>query len=194
MQIQWCQQSGYFNGGVVRLIPCKLMRGEGESWDSQRAIIHYQRKIIDAAINILWRLFHGLVGRDLTSQTHKKKSQNQAITYYTTNRGARTMTDTHPKGQMLPLGSVLGVWTQALGWQHNEVHHCASVVAFLAILWVSEAQTLIGSELAHIHIGWEPDTCHLFLDVHGKCWKLAYCCSKYCQIFLLLVAIPCIYF
>ena len=37
---------------------------------------------------------------------------------------------------MMPIGLVPGAIPWALGWRHQEVHHCVNEVATLAILWV----------------------------------------------------------
>ena len=86
-----------------------------------------------AAIYGLQRLFHGLVGRDLTSKNHKKEEPQTSYSY-TTQCGARTQTDTPWKGHMMHHGLLPVIQTQALGWRRHQVHLCASKDVTLTIL------------------------------------------------------------
>ena len=53
----------------------------------------------------------------------------------------------------MPLGLVPRVRTQALDWQHQEVHHCAIAVAGRRFCEYSRQRALFGSKLARVWAG-----------------------------------------
>ena len=77
------------------------------------------------------------------------KEEQKSNYYCTTQCRAQALTRTPSKGYKMCLGLVPWFRTHVLGWQHQDMQHCASAVANLLILWTFHARVLISSESDH---------------------------------------------
>ena len=148
MQIWWRRKGGHFENAVGYLISrqsCKLVEGVVGFPKSYILLPTQKNNCCNQQIAMATPWSNGT----WFDESEPQKEEAQTSYNYITQRRVWTLTIKTSKEQMMLLGSVPGVWTQALGWWHQEICQCASAVTTQAILWVSHAQGYC-LELAHV--------------------------------------------